>query len=437
MEEGLDDAGLVAASLRTPIPETNRGYALLQQMGWKGQGLGRQEQGNSCFNSGQSASRPSALCGSSKTARPGNSPSIGLAAGILEPVATGVDPGMRMGLGKQEQENFYMAADNVVRRRLETEVQAEEDEARRSRRQVRTRHLDAGCMLSWWTTVCCMLEHTPLTEHCSCCMCSIFRPTKHAHRVLHTWCLNLAARRMAGARETGLPHQLTGQCNPVACCLGCTLTQMTPAARAVWFAVMTRAGECREVRCHPERAARREAEPVLPGVPALVCCSARDCPQRVQSLTQWRLQTCSKQYKTAGELEVHLSSYDHHHRKVRRLQSTAPSLQQGCSSSPVADCFGHVSASAALPAHPHRAALAAWAVSCSAALQRLLLEVRADEAPPVTQCLHSSPVLQISRPAALQRLLEVRADEAQRSKGDRERRERKRVDKEARRLSAQ
>ena len=30
-------------------------------------------------------------------------------------------------------------------------------------------------------------------------------------------------------------------------------------------------------------------------------------------------QTCAKQYKTAGELEVHLSSYDHHHKKVLRL----------------------------------------------------------------------------------------------------------------------
>ena len=28
------------------------------------------------------------------------------------------------------------------------------------------------------------------------------------------------------------------------------------------------------------------------------------------------LQTCAKQYKTAGELEVHLSSYDHHHKKA-------------------------------------------------------------------------------------------------------------------------
>ena len=36
-----------------------------------------------------------------------------------------------------------------------------------------------------------------------------------------------------------------------------------------------------------------------------------------------RVQTCRKQYKTAMEMETHLSSYDHHHTKVitrRRLQ---------------------------------------------------------------------------------------------------------------------
>lgn len=29
-----------------------------------------------------------------------------------------------------------------------------------------------------------------------------------------------------------------------------------------------------------------------------------------------RAQTCHKQYKTAAELETHLSSYDHHHKKA-------------------------------------------------------------------------------------------------------------------------
>lgn len=48
----------------------------------------------------------------------------------------GVDPGVRLGLGKAEQDNFFTSAENVVRKRLEIEVQADEDEDRRSRREV-------------------------------------------------------------------------------------------------------------------------------------------------------------------------------------------------------------------------------------------------------------------------------------------------------------
>ena len=58
-------------------------------------------------------------------------------AGITEPVATGVDPGQRMGLGKQEQDSQFTDAEGVQRRRLEVELQAEEDDERRARRQVR------------------------------------------------------------------------------------------------------------------------------------------------------------------------------------------------------------------------------------------------------------------------------------------------------------
>jgi hypothetical protein len=55
----------------------------------------------------------------------------------VEPVRGGNEAGLRLGLGKQEQEDFYMAAENVTRKRLETEVQAEEDEDRTQRREVR------------------------------------------------------------------------------------------------------------------------------------------------------------------------------------------------------------------------------------------------------------------------------------------------------------
>jgi len=51
-------------------------------------------------------------------------------------VRGGNEAGLRLGLGKQEQEDFYMAAENVTRKRLETEVQAEENTDRTQRREV-------------------------------------------------------------------------------------------------------------------------------------------------------------------------------------------------------------------------------------------------------------------------------------------------------------
>lgn len=59
-----------------------------------------------------------------------------------------MEAGLRLGLGKQEQENFYMAAENVTRKRLETEVQGDEDEGRTHRREVcaRTQRLAASAV---------------------------------------------------------------------------------------------------------------------------------------------------------------------------------------------------------------------------------------------------------------------------------------------------
>lgn len=60
--------------------------------------------------------------------------------GIVEPVKGGVEAGLRLGVGKAEQDTFYMAADNVVRKKLEVEVQADEDQSRRDRREVDASH---------------------------------------------------------------------------------------------------------------------------------------------------------------------------------------------------------------------------------------------------------------------------------------------------------
>jgi hypothetical protein len=58
--------------------------------------------------------------------------------GITEPVNAGVEAGVRLGLGKQAQDDHYTAAENISRRKLEVEIQAEEAPERRERREVGT-----------------------------------------------------------------------------------------------------------------------------------------------------------------------------------------------------------------------------------------------------------------------------------------------------------
>eukprot|EP00877_Chromochloris_zofingiensis_P011958 jgi/Chrzof1/7015/Cz02g07210.t1 len=89
-----------SATTDTAIEESNVGFKLLQKMGWKGKGLGRKEDG------------------------------------IVEPIKAGVEAGVRLGLGKQEQDDQYTAAENVSRKKLESEIQANEDESRTRRREM-------------------------------------------------------------------------------------------------------------------------------------------------------------------------------------------------------------------------------------------------------------------------------------------------------------
>jgi hypothetical protein len=65
--------------------------------------------------------------------RDGGSP----VAGIIDPIRGGMEAGLRLGVGKAEQESFYISADNVTRKKLEAEIQLEEDSARTARRLVR------------------------------------------------------------------------------------------------------------------------------------------------------------------------------------------------------------------------------------------------------------------------------------------------------------
>ena len=59
-----------------------------------------------------------------------------LIAGIREPIKLGVESGVRLGVGKQEEDNLYTDANLIERRRLESEIQATEDEDRRRKREV-------------------------------------------------------------------------------------------------------------------------------------------------------------------------------------------------------------------------------------------------------------------------------------------------------------
>lgn len=55
---------------------------------------------------------------------------------MTEPISAGVEAGVRLGLGKQAQDDHYTAAENITRKKLEVEIQAEETADRKERREV-------------------------------------------------------------------------------------------------------------------------------------------------------------------------------------------------------------------------------------------------------------------------------------------------------------
>lgn len=94
MTENLDMDNLEQASLDTQLTSTNIGFRLLQKMGWKGKGLGKDEQG------------------------------------IVEPIKAGIrDP--KLGVGKQEQDDFFTSEENVQRKKLDVELEDTEEHARK------------------------------------------------------------------------------------------------------------------------------------------------------------------------------------------------------------------------------------------------------------------------------------------------------------------
>ncbi|XP_063943724.1 uncharacterized protein LOC108205804 isoform X3 [Daucus carota subsp. sativus] len=92
--ENVDLDNVEQASLDTQLTSSNVGFRLLQKMGWKGKGLGKNEQG------------------------------------ITEPIKSGIrDP--RLGIGKQEEDDYFTAEENIQRKKLDIEVEETEEIAKK------------------------------------------------------------------------------------------------------------------------------------------------------------------------------------------------------------------------------------------------------------------------------------------------------------------
>ncbi|CAM6017658.1 unnamed protein product [Sphagnum compactum] len=101
--ENLDTSHLEQATLDTQLPSSNVGFRLLQKMGWKGKGLGKDEQG------------------------------------IVEPIKAGVRDA-KLGVGKQEQDDFYTAEENIQRKKLEVELEETEEQAKKREVEAEREH---------------------------------------------------------------------------------------------------------------------------------------------------------------------------------------------------------------------------------------------------------------------------------------------------------
>ncbi|KAI4301651.1 hypothetical protein L6164_034907 [Bauhinia variegata] len=92
--ENVDLDNVEQASLDTQLTSSNIGFKLLQKMGWKGKGLGKDEQG------------------------------------ITEPIKSGIrDP--KLGIGKQEEDDFFTAEENIQRKKLDVELEETEEHVKK------------------------------------------------------------------------------------------------------------------------------------------------------------------------------------------------------------------------------------------------------------------------------------------------------------------
>lgn len=139
--------------------------------------------------------------------------------GIVEPVKGGVEAGLRLGVGKAEQDTFYMAADNVVRKKLEVEVQADEDQSRRDRREVAA-FLCPSCMYLLCTVAiccCCAPGHsTASLIVCTVCTAHLLEAQLLQDPIAGSYCWMLGLGMLSGMFAVYLLKDLKIQLHPCA-----------------------------------------------------------------------------------------------------------------------------------------------------------------------------------------------------------------------------
>ncbi|XP_019187599.1 PREDICTED: G patch domain-containing protein 8 [Ipomoea nil] len=92
--ENVDLENVEQASLDKQLTSSNVGFRLLQKMGWKGKGLGKNEQG------------------------------------IIEPIKSGIRDA-KLGLGKQEEDDYFTSEENIQRKKLDIEFEETEELAKK------------------------------------------------------------------------------------------------------------------------------------------------------------------------------------------------------------------------------------------------------------------------------------------------------------------
>ncbi|XWS64401.1 hypothetical protein CRYUN_Cryun05aG0001400 [Craigia yunnanensis] len=121
--ENVDLDNVEQATLDTRMNSSNVGFRLLQKMGWKGKGLGKDEQGLSCGNSLSGKSKGKAAYNKRSSPNPRKVGSLvhrdcPFIMGIIEPIRSGIrDP--KLGIGKQEEDDFFTAEENIQPRKLD------------------------------------------------------------------------------------------------------------------------------------------------------------------------------------------------------------------------------------------------------------------------------------------------------------------------------